>query len=353
MVSTSNNFTYEFHNELNPHIWIGKELNPTIREKLLQIAEEFLDFIELDVDVEDVTLTGSLANYTYTKYSDFDIHIITDFSSYGEDKDVIEDYFNAKKTVWNTTRDITIKGYEVEMYLQDTSVTHYSTGVYSLKNDEWITEPKPIKDKTGIDKLQVATKKKAMLDIINFALSPECDVECAEKAKDKFKELRKIGLEKGGELSPENLAFKELRRSGDVERLLQGVLAKKDKALSLDSVQKESNNLKNFMGITNKRGPRHQSLTAGVNKLVNGDLTKSIGIVAQMHKRKAGETIPVHNLKKQVSGGTPLTPQRASQIIAQYGLDVNKIRNGQPRQLSTSGIKIGYNPQTNSYYLTK
>lgn len=353
MDTSSNTLTYEFHKELNPQVWIGKELNPTIREKLLEITEAFLDFLELDIDVEDVTLTGSLANYTYTKYSDFDIHIITDFDSYGEDKAVIEDYFNAKKTVWNTTRDITIKGYDVEMYVQNSSEPHHSTGVYSLKDDKWIIEPKPVKDKTEIDPTQIALKKKAMLDIINFALSPECDIECAEKAKEKFKELRKIGLEKEGELSPENLAFKELRRSGDIERLIQGVLAKKDKKLSLDSVQKENVNFKSFMGITNKRGPRHQSLTAGINKIVNADPSKSLGIVAQMHKRKKNETVPVHNLKKQVGGGTPISDQKANEIIARYNLNVDKIRSGEPRQLSTSGIEIGFNPQTNSYYLRK
>ncbi len=353
MDTTSNTFTYEFHKELNPEVWIGEELNPVIKEKLLEIAEEFLEFLELEIDVEDITFTGSLANYTYTKYSDFDIHIITDFNSYGEDKEVIEDYFNAKKTVWNTTRNITIKGYDVEMYVQDTSAEHYSTGVYSLKNDKWIVEPKPIKDKTEIDPAQVAVKKKAMLDIINYALASDCDVECAERAKDKFKEFRKAGLEKGGELSPENLAFKELRRSGDIEKLMQGVLAKKDKMLSLDSVQKENVNFKNFMGITNKRGPRHQSLTAGINKIAKGDPGKSLSIVAQMHKRKPNETVPVHNLKKKTSGGAPISNEKANEIIAKYNLDINKIRNGAPRKLSTSGIAIGFNPQTNSYYLSK
>ena len=129
MNASANNITFEYHKELNPQIWDDKTLKPEIREKLLEIAEAFLEFIEIEVEVEDVTLTGSLANYNYTKYSDFDLHIITDYKSYDAETDLVKDYFSAKKTIWNTTRDITIKGYDVEVYIQDVSEPHHSTGV--------------------------------------------------------------------------------------------------------------------------------------------------------------------------------------------------------------------------------
>lgn len=342
MALPAKELTYEFHKELNPQVWTDKKLNPIIKDKLLEIAEAFIDFIDVDIDVEDITLTGSLANYNYTKFSDFDLHIITDYTQYDADKDLLKDYFNAKKTVWNTTRNITIKGYDVELYIQDISEPHHSTGVYSLKNDEWITEPKPTKNMADIDVDLVNKKKQAMLDIINFALSPDCDIECADKAKEKFTNLRKAGLEKSGELSPENLAFKELRRTGDVDRLMKGVLGKKDKALSLDSIQKE--NFKDFLKASTKRGPHHRKLTAGIRKLTNPN-SKSINMVAQMHKN--------HDIKDNVTRYTPISTAKAQEIITQYNLDINKIRSGQPRKLSTSNVVIGYNPQTNTYYLSK
>ena len=348
--------TFEFHNELNPQLWENGKLKPEIKDKLLEIAQAFLDSIDIDIDVEDITLTGSLANYNYTKYSDFDLHIITDLNDYKVDTELLKDYFNAKKTVWNTTRDITIKGYDVEVYIQDLAEPHHSNGVYSLKNDDWVKEPSATKQKEEIDLSLVSKKKQAMLDMINFALGDDCDIECAEKAKEKFMELRKAGLDKGGEFSPENLAFKELRRSGDVERLVQGILAKKDKQLSLDSVQRlHEKNFKSFMGIANKRGPRHQQLGAGMNKLgsLGSDKIKSIGIVAQMHKRKKEDTIPVHNLKKKEFGQGPITHDKANEIIMRYGLDINKIKSGQPRKLSTSNIEIGFDPQRNTFYLRK
>jgi len=348
--------TFEFHNELNPQLWENGKLKPEIKDKLLEIAQAFLDSIDIDIDVEDITLTGSLANYNYTKYSDFDLHIITDLNDYKVDTELLKDYFNAKKTVWNTTRDITIKGYDVEVYIQDLAEPHHSNGVYSLKNDDWVKEPSATKQKEEIDLSLVGKKKQAMLDMINFALGDDCDIECAEKAKEKFMELRKAGLDKGGEFSPENLAFKELRRSGDVERLVQGILAKKDKKLSLDSVQQlQEKNFKSFMSVFNKRGPRHRQIGAGLNKLGNigTDKVTSIGIVAQMHKRKKGDTIQAHNLKKKHLGGGPITNDVANNIIAQYNLNINKIKSGQPRKLSTSNIEIGFDPQRNTFYLRK
>lgn len=348
MALSAKDLTYEFHPVLNPLVWEDKKLKPEIKEKLLEITEAFVEYLDIDIDIQDITLTGSLANYNYTKYSDFDLHVITDFTEYNADKDLLKDYFSAKKTIWNTTRDITIKGYDVELYVQDESEPHHSTGVYSLKNDDWITEPKPTKDKADIDVDLVLKKKQAMLNLIDFALSPDCDVDCAEKAKEKFLELRKVGLEKGGELSPENLAFKELRRSGDIERLVKGILSKKDTRLSLDSIQNEMvDSFKNFLKVSTKRGPHHRKMGAWDRRLTDPN-RKSIGVVAQMHK--LGDDIDVvHRKKEQTNSITPISNAKAQEIITRYNLDKNKL----PRKLSTSNIELGYNQQTNTYYLRK
>lgn len=354
-LSAVNIITYEFHNELNPAIWEDKKLKLLVKDKLLEIAQAFMEYLDIEIDVDDIVITGSLANYNYTKYSDIDLHIITDFNEYKIDTELLRDYFNAKRTVWNTTHNITIKGYTVEIYIQNTAEIHYSTGIYSLKNNEWVKEPVATKEKKDIDIEQVRNKKQTMLEIIEFALSPNCSIEAAENAKDKFLKLRKAGLEKAGDLSPENLAFKELRRSGDIEKLIKGVLAKRSRALSLDgnkNTQKEGMDpFKNFMTIGTKRGPRHQQLGAGMNKIGTGDAAGSISMVAQMHKRT--DPVKIHNLKKQEQGFTPLDPYKAQEIISRYNLDVNKIKTGHPRQLSTSGIELGFNQQTNTFYLRK
>ncbi len=61
--------------ELNPKIWQGGRLDGKVRLKLLEIAQAFVDFVGIDLDVEDYTITGSNANYTWTDYSDLDLHV--------------------------------------------------------------------------------------------------------------------------------------------------------------------------------------------------------------------------------------------------------------------------------------
>ena len=56
--------------KLNPVLWNGGELKSEITEKLIEIAKVFQEFIGVELDVADYTLTGSNANFTWTEYSD-------------------------------------------------------------------------------------------------------------------------------------------------------------------------------------------------------------------------------------------------------------------------------------------
>jgi len=348
MSLSANSITHAYHEILNPVLWKDGKLDSEIKEKLLNIATAFLEFIEIEVDVHDVTLTGSLANFNYTKYSDFDLHILTDFTDYDAPSDLLKDYFNAKKTVWNTTRNITVKGYEVEVYVQGIYDPHHSTGVYSLKTDKWLVKPKRVENAAQVDAAQVIKKKQTLQQMINFALGPDCDVECAEKAKEKILNVRKVGLEKQGEFSPENLAYKELRRNGEIERLIKGVLAKKDAELSL-----KQENFKSYLSLNGveKRGPRHQGLTAGVNRATSSNV-KTVGMVARSHTNVETPFPKIERLKAKKNGVEVLTQQEAQGIAAFYNFDLEKVKT-EPRGLSTSGIKLGFNPVGNTYMLIK
>ena len=96
--------------ELNPKFWSkNNELEPKIREKLLKIAEDFFDSLEIEgIQLEDITLTGSLSNYNWSEFSDVDLHILVDFDRLEVDEDTLKDYFRAKQTVWNKKHDIYI-----------------------------------------------------------------------------------------------------------------------------------------------------------------------------------------------------------------------------------------------------
>ena len=133
---------------LNPKIWENykdpnkAELKNEIRTRLLEIANEFIDFVEVDIIVTDIILMGSLVNYNWSEYSDFDLHILSDLSQYSDEKkELYLQLFDLKKTIFNYQHDIKIKGYDVELYLQDESSEAYSDGVYSILNDEFIKKP--------------------------------------------------------------------------------------------------------------------------------------------------------------------------------------------------------------------
>jgi predicted nucleotidyltransferase len=353
MLSSANDLTFEYHNELNPLIWEGDVLKPEIKDKLFQIAEAFLEFIEIPVDIEDITMTGSLANYNYTEYSDIDLHIITDSREYKIDKTLLLDYFKAKKTIWNSSHEIKIKGYDVEVYIQDILEPHHSTGVYSIKSDTWLVEPSKIIK--AVDKKAILKKVESMKNMINHALSDNCDLECAENVKMKILKSRQAGLVKNGEYSVENLAFKELRRTKDIDRLIQGVTAKRDAELSLKQETFKMYTGLPGMGGTGKgsRGPRHRGLTAGASKLTKDPSTvKSVKVVAAMHTDMESPFNEVENIKKKERGKAYLTPQIASSIARWYNLNFEKVLT-EPRGLSTSGIVLGYDPSVKKYYLKK
>ena len=43
--------------ELNPKLWQGGRLDGKVRQKLLEIARAFVDFVGIDLDVKDYTIT--------------------------------------------------------------------------------------------------------------------------------------------------------------------------------------------------------------------------------------------------------------------------------------------------------
>lgn len=137
--------SFKTKSELNQDIWKDNKLNPKVRTKLLKIAKDFFDSLDLPENVKmvDVIFTGSLANYNWSKFSDIDLHIVLDFKDINGDQKFKEDFFYAYKSLWNQDHDITVYGYPVELYAQDrTAKLTASASVYSVKNDKWIIEPK-------------------------------------------------------------------------------------------------------------------------------------------------------------------------------------------------------------------
>jgi hypothetical protein len=219
-----------FHDELNQALFDGDHLNPEVREQLLVIANDFMEHLGLpDIHVQDITLSGSNAAYSYTRLSDIDLHLLVDISQFEHD-DVYRELFDAKKTVYNENHDIIIKGFEVELYIQDANMPVISLGEYSVLNDKWIKLPR--KRKADFD--QVATKEKyrKIFKLAQYALKTS-NAEKITRVIKTLKKYRQVGLDKAGEFSPENLAFKILRRKGTIKDLYEKLRELHDEHLSL------------------------------------------------------------------------------------------------------------------------
>jgi hypothetical protein len=212
---------------LNPKIWNDNSLSVEVAAKLEDIALAFEEFIGIDLDVVDYTITGSNANYTWTNYSDLDLHLIIPGTPSEEQREL----FNAKKALWAEQHTITIKGLPFECYVQGEDEPHHSTGVYSLSKDTWLVEPKKVKPQ--VDDAAIEAKKDATLAQIEQALLSK-DLDKLRTVKDKITQMRRAGLERAGEWSVENLVFKILRNLGLIDQITEKIRELEDAELSLE-----------------------------------------------------------------------------------------------------------------------
>jgi hypothetical protein len=216
--------TFEMNATLQPTIWRDMELNPRVSEKLLAIAEDFLEGLEIDVDMLDLRITGSLANFNWSKYSDVDLHIVVDFAAVDEDLTLVKAYFDAARAKWNDLHDITIKGHEVEIYVENANEEHVSSGIYSILGQKWIIEP--AQREVDIDFAQARKKSDSIqtrVAMIGYQVEAEDyrgALKSIDRIKSKIRRMRAAGLASPQrEFSPENIAFKILRREEILKQL--------------------------------------------------------------------------------------------------------------------------------------
>lgn len=225
---------------LQPKIWEkdGNKINPNVRKNLLEITNQFIDSFGFDVVIDDIIVTGSIANYNWSEYSDVDLHILVDYKQFiKEFKDLYVEFFDLKKIVFNQKRNIKMFGYDVEVFVEDSDLKGVSGGVYSVLNDEWIK--KPTKENLEVSKEEIIRNAKKWMSLIDTLIKnlDDEDIETIRKSvksiKDKLKKYRVSGLQSRGEMGLQNLVFKVLRRNGYIERLYNIPMNLIDKKLSL------------------------------------------------------------------------------------------------------------------------
>lgn len=225
--------SFYLKDDLNDRIWNGFDLDSEVRRDLLRIGQDFFEGTDIKTDVMDIVLCGSLCNYNWSeRYSDYDLHIIVDMKDIDDNIELAEKLCDYAKKMWNTQHDIKIKGYEVEVAIQDENDMKDSIksgrmgGVFSLMKNEWIKKPQKVEFEP--DEKLIRMKSETVMESIDN-LESEIEEDKYENFKDKvdkvwkkIKDFRKSGLEsESGEFSIGNLVFKLLRRNGYVEKVVK------------------------------------------------------------------------------------------------------------------------------------
>lgn len=227
------NEAFEVHDTLNPKIWNTKTnlLRNDVRQKVIEIVDEFEEYIGVPVNIVDVHLVGSNASYNYTDTSDLDVHVIANFEAVSTDVNVLGQLYLAKKTSFNSKYDIKIHGVEIELYIQDIKSSTASNGIYSVCDNKWIKEPKPIKSVTKHNtEKEVAKWKNKIKSVIS------------SKNKDDIQDvinalylMRHNSIAIDGEYGKGNQIFKDIRSLGLMDELKVALDDATSKELSLES----------------------------------------------------------------------------------------------------------------------
>jgi hypothetical protein len=248
---------YPLYNDKLAPIWNinedGALLDPEVRKQLLKIAMDFVkdlkDNNDIKVKIEDVVLIGSLTNYNWTPYSDVDLHIIVDYKDLDMSKEDAQTMFDAIKAGWNNKHDITMKGHDVELYVQDIDYEPTSASEYSVLRNEWIKEPK--KETPNFNKPLIKKKYKEYKNKIDNLVKGDGEKPLKDLL-DKLYKFRQAGLDKGGELSEENIVFKMLRAKGYLDKIKDTVASMYDDKMSVD--ESEKINTSDIHKLADKKG---------------------------------------------------------------------------------------------------
>lgn len=218
----------EVHDILNPKLYNGMEMKQEVFDKLTQIYKEFLDFIDIPLNVVDVEVVGSNASYNYNENSDIDLHIIVNSEVTYVEPTILRQLYNDRKGAFNRDYDISVEGIPVELYIEDVNDGNATNGRYSLLKQQWVIEPKPIHyEIPDIYQDLMSYQEKCASLLLS---------DSAEEVRQFINDLymmRKLGLAEGGEASTGNLIFKELRSMNMLQDLKDHYYELRSKDLSI------------------------------------------------------------------------------------------------------------------------
>ena len=261
-----------YNDTLHPNFWDDFTFRDDILKPILKLVNDFVkDDKHISPEmVEDIQLTGSLANYNYNDHSDLDVHILLDFADINKDESIVKRALDGKRFIWNLRHDIQFNNHEIELYFQDSHEPHVASGLFSLSDNRWIKKPKqevPEIDHQDVQKKADSFKRE--LDLLTDVLDNISDEKefslvnkRAKKLKDKLMKMRQDGLASKGEFSIENLAFKTLRNDDTIAKLNDLIIKSYDRMFSKDDLE-EKVGLEEWeevmlKALGTKKDPNHQ-----------------------------------------------------------------------------------------------
>lgn len=222
----------EFHNNLNSILWNDWKLDKSLRLSMLKIVKEFLEYVEINnLPLKDIIITGSNVGYNYSKYSDIDLHLVIDFDIL-DCSDILEELLDTKRVLWNKTHSIKLNNISVEIYVENYNTPAKSNGVFSVLHDKWVK--KPSKYDIVVNKDSIKTLLKTIIPDIKEALLLK-NKDNIENILDDLYRMRQSGLQKSGEFSEENIAFKIIRNKGYLDELKNQLIKSQDSYISSTS----------------------------------------------------------------------------------------------------------------------
>jgi hypothetical protein len=220
----------QLHQELNPVLWQDRDLKKPVQMALLRIAKAYWKFLGIDTRLDDVLVTGSQANYNYSKHSDIDLHLVVDYNDVECDM-AVDELFKTKRDLWKAEHNIDIHGIPVEVYVEDLNKPAVSA-TYSIIKNAWIKPPNKMAETADPDRIERLCL--AWMILITTRIATQ-ELDQIEQVKDMLWTYRKKGLAVEGEMGVPNLVFKTLRNSGVTEMLLKAVSTLRDRDLSLEN----------------------------------------------------------------------------------------------------------------------
>lgn len=222
---------------LYPKFWKDNKLNPIVARKLMQIADDIIKSLDLNVDVEDVVITGSIASYNWHDMSDIDLHIMLDFEKIDKNFALVKRMLDQTRINWNKKHNILIDGKEVELYFQHYTEPHEANGIWSLELEKWLAKPVNLNPEIDIETTEkkaeaIAQQIEHLFEMFHDEKFKEV-YEYSDKVKVKISRMRQMGLSDQGLYSPENLAFKMLRNAGYLDKLSALKIEAYDRMMSL------------------------------------------------------------------------------------------------------------------------